>query len=97
MDAVAADKVHRKHARIEQVNADLKDSALTHLPSGKFAANSAWLVTEVMAYNLTCTAGILAEGQFAEARTGSIRRKIINVPARIASSAQRQQLHLPQE
>lgn len=97
LDAVAADKVHRKHARIEQVNADLKDSALAHLPSGQFAANSAWLVAAVMAYNLTRTAGVLAAGQFTKARTGTIRRKIINVPSRIASSARRQQFHLPQD
>lgn len=95
VDAVGADKIHRKHARIEQVNADLKDSALAHLPSGKFAANSAWLVAAVMAYNLTRTAGVLAQGQFAKARTGTIRRKIISVPARIASSARRMTLHLP--
>ncbi len=97
LDAVTADKVHRKHARIEQVNADLKDSALAHLPSGQFAANSAWLVAAVMAYNLARTAGILAAGQFTKARTGTIRRKIINVPARMASSARRQQFHLPHQ
>ncbi len=96
LDTVAADKVHRKHARIEQVNADLKDSALAHLPSGKFAANSAWLVAAVMAYNLTRTAGILAQGSFTKARTGTIRAKIINVPARIANSARRMMLHLPE-
>jgi hypothetical protein len=33
-DTVAADKIHRGHAIIEQVHADLKDSALAHLPSG---------------------------------------------------------------
>lgn len=75
LDAVAADKVRRKHARIEQANADLKDSALAHLPSGKFAANSAWLVAAAMAYNLTRAAGVLAEGQCAKARTGTIRRR----------------------
>lgn len=96
LDAVAADKVHRKHARIEQVNADLKDSALAHLPSGKFAANSAWLLCAVMAYNLTRTSGVLAAGQFAKARTGTIRARIITVPARIASSARRIVLHLPE-
>jgi len=32
LDTVAADKTHRKHALIEQVNADLKDSALAHMP-----------------------------------------------------------------
>lgn len=96
LDAVAADKVHRKHARIEQVNADLKDSALAHLPSGKFAANSAWLLCAVMAYNLTRTGGVLAAGQFAKARTGTIRVRIITIPARIASSARRIVLHLPE-
>ena len=34
-DMVAADKTHRGHAIIEQVHADLKNSALAHLPSGK--------------------------------------------------------------
>ena len=62
LDTVVADRVHRGHAIIEQVNADLKDSALAHLPSGHFSANSAWLACAVMAYNLTRTAGILAAG-----------------------------------
>ncbi|MBM7849379.1 IS1380 family transposase [Arthrobacter roseus] len=96
LGTVEADKTHRKHAQIEQVNADMKDSALAHLPSGKFAANSAWLVAAVMAYNLTRAAGVLAKGTFAKARTGTIRRKLINVPARIASSARRICLHLPE-
>ena len=52
-DTVAADKTHRGHAIIEQVHADLKHSALAHLPSGKFTANAAWLVLAVMAFNLT--------------------------------------------
>jgi hypothetical protein len=50
LDTIAADKTHRAHAVIEQVNADLKNSALAHLPSGRFAANSAWLVCAVMAF-----------------------------------------------
>ena len=52
MGTVAADKTHRDHAIIEQVHADLKSSALAHLPSGK-AANTAWLVLAVIAFNLT--------------------------------------------
>ena len=95
LDTVAADKTHRKHALIEQVNAELKDSALAHMPSGVFAANSAWLVAAVMAYNLTRAAGILAAGPFGKARTGTIPRKLIHVPACIATSARRIRLHLP--
>jgi len=52
LDTVAADKIHRGHAIIEQVHADLKSSALAHLPSGKFTANAAWLVLAVIAFNL---------------------------------------------
>jgi hypothetical protein len=47
LETVTADKVHRGHAIIEQVHADLKNSALAHLPSGRFAAHSAWLVLAV--------------------------------------------------
>ena len=49
------------HAIIEQVHADLKNSALAHLPSGKFTANAAWLVLAVIAFNLTRAAATLTE------------------------------------
>ena len=95
LDTVTADKTHRGHAIIEQVNADLKNSALAHLPSGKFTANSAWLACAVMAFNLTRAAAALAGGPLARATTATIRRAIIAVPARIASSGRRLTLHLP--
>lgn len=96
LGTVAADRVHRGHAVIEQVNADLKDSALAHLPSGHFGANSAWLVAAVMAYNLTRAAGVLATGAFTKARTGTTRNRLVNLPARIASSARKIRLRLPE-
>jgi hypothetical protein len=92
---VAADKTHRGHAIIEQVHADLKHAALAHLPSGKFAANAAWLVLAVMAFNLTRAAATITGPHLAKATTATIRRKLITVPARIASSARRVTLHLP--
>lgn len=95
LNTVTADKTHRGHAVIEQVNADLKNSALAHLPSGKFTANSAWLVLAVMAFNLTRAAATLAGHGLAKAVTGTIRRTLITVPARVASSARRLTLHLP--
>ena len=95
LDTIAADKTHRAHAIIEQVHADLKSSALAHLPSGVFTANAAWLVLAVMAFNLTHVAGTLTEPQFAKATTATIRRKLIAVPARVATSARRVSLHLP--
>ncbi len=96
LDTVEADKTHRRHAIIEKVHADLKDSALGHLPSGVFAANAAWLVLAVIAFNLTRAAATLTEdGGLAKATTGTIRRKLINVPCRVATSARRIILHLP--
>lgn len=97
LDTVTVDKVHRRHAIIEQVNADLKASALAHLPSGKYAANAAWLVLAVITYNLTRASGVLADGQgkLARAHTPTIRSTLVNVPARIASSARKLTLHLP--
>ena len=95
LDTVSADKNHRHHAVIEQVHADLKNSALAHLPSGVFTANAAWLVLAVMAFNLTRAAASLTDPQLAKATTATIRRKLINVPARVATSARRITLHLP--
>ena len=95
LDTVAADKTHRGHAIIEQVHADLKSSALAHLPSGKFTANAAWLVLAVIAFNLTRTAATITGTDLAKATTATIRRKLITVPARVASSARRITLHLP--
>ena len=94
-DTVTADKTHRGHAIIEQVHADLKHAALAHLPSGKFTANAAWLVLAVMAFNLTRAAATITSPKLAKATTATIRRKLIAVPARIASSARRVTLHLP--
>jgi len=95
LDTVAADKTHRGHAVIEQVHSDLKNSALAHLPSGVFTANAAWLVLAVIAFNLTRAAASVTDPQLAKATTATIRRKLITVPARVATSARRITLHLP--
>jgi hypothetical protein len=92
---IAAEAAHRAHAIVEQVIADLKNGPLAHLPSGKFAANSAWLVCAAIAFNLTRAAGTLASAFHAKATTGTIRAQLINVPARLARSARHLTLHLP--
>ena len=86
---LAAEATHRDHAIIEQVNADLKDSALAHLPSGVFTVNAAWLVCAAIAHNLTRAAGALASAFHARARTGTLRTQLITTPGRIARSAGR--------
>jgi hypothetical protein len=90
-----AESCHRGHAIVEQVIADLKNGPLAHLPSGKFAANAAWLACAAMAHNLSRAAGVLASRFHATARPATIRDQLINIPARIASSARRLTMHLP--
>ncbi len=92
---LAAEADHRRHAIVEQVIADLKNGPLAHLPSGSFAANSAWLALAAIAFNLTRAAGALASSFHAKATTATIRAQLINVAARISRSARRATLHLP--
>lgn len=91
-----AEAHHRGHAVIEQVNADLIDGPLAHLPCGRFAANGAWLACAAIAHNLTRAAGHLAGGGYRAARAATIRTRIINVAARLAHRARAIHLHLPE-
>jgi len=52
-------------------------------------------VLAVIAFNLTRAAATITGPDLAKATTATIRRKLITVPARIASSARRIILHLP--
>ena len=96
LSMLVAERTHRAHAIIEQVIADLKNGPLAHLPSGKFTANAAWLVLAAIAFNLTRAAGCLASAVHARATTGTLRTQLIAVPGRLARSARRLVLHLPQ-
>lgn len=95
LSTVEADQTHRDHAVIEQVFADLIDGPLAHLPSGRFAANAAWLTLAGMAHNLLRAAGSLTDPRYTTARAATLRRHLINIPARIAHRARRIVLHLP--
>ena len=91
----AADITHRQHAIIETVFADLIDGPLAHIPSGRFGANSAWVLCAAIAHNLLRAAGVLAGAQHTRARGSTLRRRMVNVPARLARPQHRPILHLP--
>jgi Transposase DDE domain group 1 len=90
-----ADITHRQHAIIETVFADLIDGPLAHIPSGRFGANSAWVLCAAIAHNLLRAAGVLAGDRHTRARGATLRRRIINIPARLARPQHRPILHLP--
>lgn len=95
--AEAADITHRRHAIVETVFADLIDGALAHMPSGRFSANSAWAICAAITHNLMRAASTLTSSTtMALARGQTLRRQIINVPARLARPQRRPWLHLPE-
>ena len=75
-----ADITHRQHAIIETVFADLIDGPLAHIPSGRFGANSAWVLCAAIAHNLLRAAGVLAGDRHTRARGSTLRRRIVNIP-----------------
>ena len=95
LSTVDADRTHRRHAVIEQTFADLIDGPLAHLPSGRFAANAAWLTCAGITHNLLRAAGTLASPSHARATGATLRRQLIHVPTRVARRARRLVLHLP--
>jgi hypothetical protein len=94
-DTLTLEADHRRHAEVENAIRDLKYGVgLNHLPSGRFAANGAWLAVQVMAHNLArWTARIgLGEGIVT---TRTLRRQLFGLPGRLTRSARRITLHLP--
>ena len=93
LTTVEADQRHRDHAVVEQVIAELKNGPLAHLPSGRYAANAAWVSAAVIAFNLARAAAVAAGMH--TARSATLRTRIINIPGRIAATGRRLVLHLP--
>ena len=88
-----ADITHRKHAIIETVHSDLIDGPMAVMPSGRFAANSAWLTCAAITHNLLRAAGTIT-GEHAVSRGATLRRQLVAVPARTAQPQGRPVLHL---
>ena len=93
---MAIDTIFRRHAEIENAIRDLKYGVgLNHLPSGRFAANAAWLAVQVMAHNLARrTARIGLDEQVVSTKT--LRRLFFSLAGRLTHSARHLTLHLPQ-
>lgn len=89
---------HRRHAEVENVIRDLKYGVgLNHLPSGRFAANGAWLVLNVIAHNLGRWVEHIGLGPEARLTTPTLRRRLLCLPGRLTRSARKWTLHLPRD
>ena len=86
---------HRRHAEIENAICDLKYGVgLNHLPSGRFAANAAWLAVQAMAHNLARWTARIGLGEQV-LTTKTLRRRFFSLAGRLTRSARRLTLHLP--
>ncbi|MGH2541441.1 MAG: IS1380 family transposase [Ardenticatenaceae bacterium] len=95
-ETIALEADHRRHAEVEQVIRELKyDAGLNHFPSGRFAANAAWLAFNVIAHNLAQWVWRLGLPDHPRLTTRTLRRRLWCVPGRLTRSARRWTLHLP--
>lgn len=94
-DMLTLEADHRAHAQVELVIRDLKDGPLAHCPSGRFAANAAWVTLAALAHNLGRWTLAAAGTDFDTATVGSLRRKLIAMPARLVTSGRRRWLRAP--
>ena len=102
-DTLELEADHRRHAEVENGIRDLKYGVgLNHLPSGRFAANAAWLAVQslprtrygVLAHNLTRWTVRLGLGEQV-VTTKTLRRRFFSMAGRLTRSARRLTLHLP--
>jgi hypothetical protein len=92
----ALDADHRAHAVIELAIRDVKEgSGLAHCPSGRFFANSAWLVIAALAHNLVRWLARIGLGLVGPVVAATLRRRLLAAPGRITRSGRRRTLHLP--
>ncbi len=92
---LALEADHRRHAEIENAIRDLKYGVgLNHLPSGRFAANAAWLAVQVLAHNLARWTTRIGLGQ-PVVTTKTLRRRFFSLAGRLTRSARQLTLQLP--
>lgn len=96
--AVTVDGEHRQHAVVELTIRDLKQGAgLSHVPSGHFSANGAWLACAVLAHNLIRWTNYLGDPTSTQRLTvaATTRTQLIAIPGRLVNRAGRITLRLP--
>ncbi len=96
-EMISLEADHRRHAVVEDVIRDLKYGVgLNHLPSGRFSANAAWMILNVIAHNLGRWVNQIGLGpDAAPMTTKTLRTRLLSLPGRMTTSAGKKTLHLP--
>jgi hypothetical protein len=91
------DAFHRNHAGVESVIKTSKDLGLRRLPSYSFAFNQAWCTAVAIAADLLAWLRHLAldhHPQLRRATPATLRRALLNVPARLVRRARKRLIRL---
>jgi hypothetical protein len=92
---MVADIDHRDHASIELTIRDLKNQALSHFPSGQFAANSAWTVIAAISHNLGRWTTLIGQPNQPVQTADTRRRRLLQIPGRLVRTSRQWTLRLP--
>ena len=94
--AAGLDVDHRRHAQVETGHPRSQGrTPLAHCPSGWFNANAAWAAAAVLAHNLPRWTAILGGIDPRPVTAKTVRRRYLELPGRITTSARKPTLHLP--
>jgi hypothetical protein len=98
-DEITIDAYHRRHANVELAIRDLKEGAgMQHCPSGRFAANGAWLACAVLAHNtirwFARLGGLHPKDQTLTV-AATIRHRFLTLPGRLVNHSGTPTLRLP--
>lgn len=94
------DAFHRNHAGVESVIKDGKDLGLRRLPSFHLAVNQAWCLAVALAADLLAWLRLLAVNHHTRLRRATpatLRRALLNVPARLVHRARKRLIRLPDD
>ena len=91
---------HRAHARVEDRIRHAKDSGLGRFPSREFNINRTWLMITQIAADLTAWTRLLgcigSAATLATCEPKALRYRFLHVPTRLAHSARRRRLKIPE-
>jgi hypothetical protein len=94
-DIVYLEVRHRRHAHVEDRIKTAKAVGLDHYPSHDYQANCAWLLTVLIASDLTAwTQGLCLEGTMAKAEPKKLRWALWHTAGKITTSGRQRTLHL---
>ena len=94
---VIVDRQHRHHAVVELAIRDLKEGVgASHMPSGHFSANGAFLAATVLAHNLCRWTQLIGDPDNGQVTvTATFRTQIVGICGRLVNRAGRITLRLP--